>query len=342
MSLEIYDNGFTNRHEITQAISVQTSDYYNDVGKIVLNVPIDNYNISVLKPGAMIYNTETGFSYWIVNTKTDTAENRLTANGYTANWILNSRIISASTEISAVESGVYSLISDNLRGLSYIVLADEKPLSATTNVILEGEQLLDKVKEVLASADYGHKMVWNDAIKKFTFEIYEGRNLTQGIHAVVFSEEQGTAQELVINDDISTFKNVGYCKSKYSNGTEFTVVVGTALGDDRREKWITSGGVSQENGESATNYLARVEEYVANELKNYIRSKSFTVEIDGSEFDTIYKLGDIVACSSVRFGVQFNARITGIKYTMDAKGQRTNIVLGDPILTMIGELKLNG
>jgi hypothetical protein len=45
---------------------------------------------------------------------------------------------------------------------------------------------------------------------------------------------------------------------------------------------------------------------------------------------------------SIRFGVSFHARITGVKYKMDATGEKTEIILGDPILTALGALKLNG
>ena len=78
------------------------------------------------------------------------------------------------------------------------------------------------------------------------------------------------------------------------------------------------------------------------ELEKYISRQSFSVVVDASEFGVLYNLGDIVSCSSVRFGVRFNARVTGISYKMDATGEQTSIHLGEPILTAIGELKLNG
>lgn len=342
MSLECYTSDFGNRHEITHAISIQTADYYNDIGKIILNVPIDDYNISVLEVGGMLYNTVTGFTYVIVNIKTDTINNRLTVNGYTTDWLLNSRVIASKATITNVESGIYSLLANNLRSLSYIVPASAAGLAKTTNVELYGGQLLDEVLDILEDAEYGHKMVWDDDTKKFTFTIYDGNDLTTGIHAIVFSDEQGTAKDLVINDDDSLFKNVCYCATEYSDETELVAVVGTATGDSRREIWINASGVTQEEDESKEDFFLRVQQYAAMQLGRYIHKQSFTVTIDASEFGVLYNLGDIVMCNSMRFGVQFAARITGIKYKMDINGTQTDVVLGDPILTKIGEIQLNG
>lgn len=342
MSLECYTSGFSNRHEITHAISIQTADYYNDIGKIILNVPIDDYNISVLEVGGMLYNTVTGFTYVIVNIKTDTINNRLTINGYTTNWLLNSRVIASKATITNVESGIYSLLANNLRALSYIVPASASGLTKTTNVELYGGQLLDEVLDILEDAEYGHKMVWDDNTKKFTFTIYNGNDLTSGIHAIVFSDEQGTAQDLVINDDTSTFKNFCYCSAEYSDGTELIATAGTATGDDRYEVWIDAAGLSQEEEETNEQFFERAQRFAAMQLGRYVHKQCFTVTIDASEFGVLYGLGDIVTCSSARFGVQFTARITGIKYKMDINGTQTDVVLGDPILTKIGEIQLNG
>ena len=78
------------------------------------------------------------------------------------------------------------------------------------------------------------------------------------------------------------------------------------------------------------------------ELGKRIRRKSFSVTIDPAELGVMYNLGDIVSCVSNRFSVSFNARITGIKYTMDNNKSKTEVILGDPILTALGAMKING
>lgn len=345
MSIEVYPSDFSTRYEITHAISIQMSTHYNAIGKLQLVVPVSDYNITALKTGNILFDTVRGTTYIIVNTKCDTTDNRITANGYTTNWILNKRSVAEKRNISNIEEGVYGLINDNLRGLSGISTASVKGLAETFNgdeaedAIAYGGQLLDEILPYLNNGELGHRMVWDSTKLAWTFEIFKGEDLTSGIHAIAFAEEQGTCSDLVINEDNSTFKNVAYVKYRLSDESEAVAIVGTATGDNRFETWFDTS-VSQEQGESADDCRKRAVAYATMELGKLISRKSFTVTIDASELGTLYNIGDVVSCVSIRFGVSFHARITGVKYKMDIKGEKTEVILGEPKLTVIDEVKL--
>ena len=347
MSIEVYPSDFSTRYEITHAISIQMAVYYNEIGKIQLVVPVSDYNINALKTGNIIYDTKRGTTYIIINTKCDTIDNRITVNGYTTDWFLNKRSVTVKRTVTNIESGVYGLISDNLRELPRISIASVKGLTErfsgeeAEDAIAYGGQLLDVIIPYLDNGDLGHRMVWDPGRLAWTFEVFKGEDLTSGIHAIAFAEEQGTCSDLVINEDTSTFKNVAYVKYRLSDESEPVAIVGSAEGNDRFEKWFETS-VSQEQGESALDCKKRAIAYATMELGKLINRKSFTVTIDASELGTLYNIGDVVSCVSIRFGVSFHARITGVKYKMDITGEKTEIILGDPILTALGALKLNG
>lgn len=341
MSLEIYPSDFSTRYELTHAISVQMSVYYNDIGKLTIVAPVNDYNITALKVGNMLYDTERAVTYIFVNSKHDTEENRITVNGYTTNWFLNKRCIASEYHMTNIESGVYDIINANMRGLTGIQTASVSGLTEETDNIFFGGQILDEIIPFLEEKELGQRMIWNPDTLSHTFEIYKGADLTSGIHAVVFSEEQGTAQELVINDDDSTLKNFAFAAGSLKNDVAFIEEVGTATGDARREVWLDTN-VTQEDDETVEECKARAVSYATMELGKRIRRKSFSVSIDADDLGVHYDIGDIVSCVSVRFGVSFNARITGVKYSMDSNSTSTEIILGDPILTALGALKLNG
>lgn len=341
MSFEIYPADFSTRYELRHAISAILTIYYNDIGKLVLVAPVNDYNISALKTGNMLYDTDRDVTFIFANSKIDTEKNRITVNGYTANWLLNKRCISEKFTMTNIESGVYDLVNENLRGLTRISTAEPEGFTEHTKTVLYGGQLFDEVQPYLEEAQLGNKMVWDPDTLSHTFKIYKGHDLTQGIHAVVFSEEQGTARELVINDDDSTMKNFAFITGLLDNDEEFVVTVGTAEGDNRREVWLETD-VFQEIGEAESECKERAVSYGTMELGKRIRRQSFSVTIDKEELGVLYNLGDVVSCVSVRFGVSFNARITGIKYSLDNQSTKTEIILGDPILTALGEMKLNG
>lgn len=352
MSLEVYPSDFSTRYELSHAISIQMSLYYNDIGKIQIVVAANDYNIAALKKNYIIYDTTRNATYIIVNVKCDTVENKITVNGYTAEHLLSKRVVAAKKQIKNIEAGVYGIINDNLRDLTRITTAtlkglpevfqpDDPETQDTDESVIFGDSVIEAITPVLEYGELGRKMNWDPSTLSWEFEIYKGNDLTTGIHAVTFAEEQGTCSQLVINEDASTFKNVAYVTYKKRDNTEMLTSVGTATGDDRYELWLDSS-VTQEDGESATAARKRAVEFAQLELGKYINRQSFSVVVDASELGILYNIGDIVSCSSVRFGVRFAARITGVTYTLDITGEQTAVQLGDPILTAIGEMKLHG
>lgn len=345
MSLEIYPEDYSTRYQINHAISIQTTEYYNDIGKIQLVAPVSEHNIAALKVGAMIYDTTRGTTYIIVNTKHDTVQNRISVNGYTANWRLNQRVVAAKKTVTNIESGVYALVKENLRGLTRINVAvaqglteQYQPEDDADNTVYGG-QLLDKIIDVLDTGALGHRMIWDGDSLEHTFEVYKGADRTEGIHAVSFVEEQGTCSDLVISQDDSTFKNVAYVKYKLSDDSEPVAVVGSASGDNRYERWLDTS-VSQEEEDTPAIVKKKAVSFGNMELGKYKKRSNFDVSIAPDELGTRFDMGDIVNCVSVRFNVSFSARITGIKYKLDATGEKTEIILGEPTLTALGALKL--
>lgn len=341
MSFEIYPKDLSTRYEMSHATSAIMTIYYNAIGKLTLVEPVNDYNIAAVQDEHILYDTERDVTFDLVNTKVDTSTNKITANGYTTNWRLNWRCIASKLRVTALESGVYDLVNQNLRDLPGISTAPVVGLPERTDNIFYGGQLLDEVMPFLSEAGLGNKMVWDPDTLTHTFHVYKGRDLTQGIRAVVFSEEQGTAQDLIINDDDSTFKNFAYVTGTLKDGTDFVETVGSADAECRREIWLDTS-IRQENDETESECRARARAYGTMELGKRIRRCSFSVTIDPEELGRLYTLGDIVSCASVRFGVSFNARIEGIKYTIDNKRSKTEAILGDPILTALEEMKLNG
>jgi len=339
MSLELYTPDLSNRHEISHAISLQTDEYYNETGKLTLVVSASDYNIGIVREGAVLLRTDTGTAMIIRSVTIDSSQNRNTANGYTTDTLLNQRVFAAPAAIQTIETDLYAGIAANLRQLPHVALAGVKGLTETAASVLYGGELLDEAIPILDAAELGHRMTWDADTLTHVFEIYKGADLTDGIHAVVFSDEMGTASNLKIGDDASVFKNVCYVTGKFDDA-EVVEIVGTAAGGDRCEMWAAAGGVSQQNGETLAAYRARLAQRGAEELAKHVRRSSFSVLIDASELGNAYSLGDVVRCASRKYGMMFTARIKGVKRRMDMNGETTELVLGEPALDVIGELKL--
>lgn len=354
MSIEIYPDDFSTRYGIQNVISLSETVEYNDLGKLTLVVDADQYNLQAIKTGYIVYDTALKVTYIIVTVKIETASNRITANGYTAEYILNRRVaISDERQVTNIESGVYTIVKDNLRGLQRINIAELKGLTETyqgddpttedvDESVVYGGQLLDAITPVLEYGELGRRMVWDGKKCEWTFEIYKGVDRTSGIHATTFSAEQGTAQDLVITDDEKDWYTMAFVRWQWE-GVARTDIVGTTGDPDSRELWVESSvSVSVEKDEDYGTTKKKALAEAMDALKEKNRRQSFTVTIDADEYGVRYGLGDIVKCVSIRHGIAFAARVTGIKNTLDARKRELKVVLGEPELSLLEVIKRNG
>ncbi|MEA5047465.1 MAG: hypothetical protein VB034_02530 [Eubacteriales bacterium] len=326
-------------HEI-RANSYQTEEWYNDVGKFTLVVPPTTYNIRHLIRGAILFRTGVNQAMVVTRVSPDTSQDRITVNGYTTNWLLNKRAVAAAVTISNVESGLYAALDSNQRGLPHVETAALKSLPESYSAILSGGQLLDVFLPILDAVGLGQRMNFDTTARKHVFEIYKGSDLTTGSKAVIFSDEQGTARDLKIEDDESLFKNVIYVLGTLMDGTPIVRTIGTAAGAERFEYWHDSR-LKQTNGESLTDFQARLDASGAAEAAKRVRSLGFSVRVDPGEYGSKYCMGDRVRCVSNRFGMQFTAVISGVKRTIQAQNETVSVVLGEPEITVLGEMKLS-
>ena len=339
----VYNKELTNFHEINHALSIQMEGHYNAIGKAIITLPIDDYNISAIENGGVIYDTVRDMSFVIRNHKYDTSRTTITVNAYTCNRILNRRAITQKNTITNIEEGVRSVIENNLRELPNVELGELNGFEDSTETMVYGGQVLDEIIPILETAKIGNRMRWDSDRRVHVFELYKGRDLTEGIRAVVFSEEYKTAKDLVIANDESVFKNVIYVPGtlRDDDETEIVVEVGTATGDDRFEKWLDRS-YRQDEEETESQFRERLNQIGMEEIARLVSRHTFSVSIDTEEYGTTYKLGDVVSCVSQRFGVELKSRITSVKYTLDISGEKINLILGEPILTALGEVKLIG
>ena len=338
----VYNKNLQNFKEINHALSIQMEEHYNAIGKAIITLPIDDYNISAIENGGIIYDTVRDMSFVIRNHKYDTARATVTVNAYSCNRLLNKRAIIQKNSITNIEIGVRSVIEKNLRNLPNVQIGELNGFENATETMLYGGQVLDEIMPILETAKIGNRMRWDSDKRIHVFELYKGRDLTEGIHAVVFSEEYKTAKDLVIANDDSVFKNVIYVPGtlKDDSETEIVVEVGNATGDDRFEKWIDRS-FRQDEEETESQFRERLNQIGLEEIAKLVSRHTFSVSIDAKEYGTTYKLGDVVSCVSQRFGVELKSRITSVKYTLDISGEKINLILGEPILTALGEVKLS-
>lgn len=365
--LFVFSPDFSDYHEV-QYISLNGEEYYNAVGKITVIVAATEYNIEHLHKDAFLYRKDTKQAFWIRRVVPNTTDNTITISGYTTNALLNKRVFAVSESYNgfvdfapknvdgiitadgddfgiksavenAIESQLYFALENNLRGLPNISFASVKDLTETYTGLFDHGQMLDEIIQALNLTPYGQRMNFDHRNKRHVFEIYEGKDLTFGSKAVRFSEERGTAKNLVIDLDDSLLKNVCYARGKKADESYITVIVGDAENDDRFEFWLDQE-FSQGKDESDAEFEEKIKTECKKALAERAAVQNFSIDIDPSEYGTVFSLGDKVSCVSKRFGVKFDSRITAVEFTQDPQIKTTKLVLGNPTINILKEMKL--
>lgn len=277
--------------------------------------------------------------------------------------------------VEEAEKDVYSIVSDNLLqeysvptyGLDYdyaegavaqsrfeplVTIAPLKNLNVgiipyrrySTTTADMFPTVLEAVIDSLGAAELGHRMVFDPLTHKFEFEIYQGvdRSMT-----VKFIEERGSLGGISFEFDETQFKNVAavpmyYEGSKTDDGDKIATIrfFGSGEGTDRYEMFLP---VQQEQPDEGESFLWRVHALAFKELADSINRQTFTAKgIDTADYGSAYALGDVITCVSNRLGVEFEARITCVRRTVDARRRDMELTLGDPILTVLGSSNLTG
>lgn len=362
------------RATLYSAVSVSTTEFYNGVGKMTLVAIGSERNRAALKLDSIVYDINSKMTYIIVNVRYDAAADRITANGYSANWLLARRAVAQFVRIppgykvgpvvDEVETDVYALVSENVCTDHFVQTwdnSDEQELqnrrdprisvAASKNLGIhlndpkrfsylsadEFPTVLDASVECLEAAGIGHRMNFDPDKKTWEFEIYQGQDKTS---TVAFVEEHGTLGGISFEFDSTTFRNVAAVPLFYEGhtndaGNKIATMLFFGAGEGA-ERYETILPMQTERSDEGGLFEERVKNLAFKELSKCLSRQTFTASgIDSADLGKKFDLGDLVKCVSNRLGIEFDARITCIRRTFDSRRETVELVLGDPVLTVL-------
>ena len=375
MKLDVYSADFAERTTLYSAVSVSSTEFYNGLGKITVVAAGSEQNRAALKLDSIIYDIHSKMTYIVVNVRYDAAADRITANGYSANWLLARRAVAKLLKfppgfkvgpvVDNVETDIYSVVTDNfcLSALWPTYKADGSSadlsrldprisVAATKNLGIHivparrystysGDSfpcVLDIVLDCLDAVNLGHRMNFDPAAHTWEFEIYQGQDKRS---VAAFVEEHGTLGGVSFEFDASSFRNVAVVPMFFDEA-------GTRPGDTRAatiryfgagegaERYETILPMQTEGSDETDYFEDRVKALAFEELAKCLSRQTFSVSgIDTADLGKKFNLGDLIKCVSNRLGIEFDARITCIRRTFDSRRETVELVLGDPALTVL-------
>lgn len=330
MTLHVFDQNFTYKGRIENWISLTWSEEFQDEGNFTLMVNDTNRYAQLLQRGYYFYRKDRPGAMMAVRVERDIGKGTITVNGHSTIILLDRRVVRYEYKVTNVESGIYGMVQENLRGLPNIAFAQSKGLTAESETSFEATEMLKSLFTLCEAGDVGLRMLFDYTNKKHTLEVYPGVDRTYQNESgswYIFSTEFGSMNNLKIVEDDDVYKNAVFVHAVNSDEAVFSQDIGTATGLDRRETIIR--GEDRKTEQTFLEWVNALNAKGYEKLHEYQDVQTFELEPATALFGEKFELGDKVTCNSKRHNVRFNTRITGYKYTSDRNGEKVTLTIGN-------------
>lgn len=341
-TLHVYDRNLNYQGRVENWLSLEWTEEYQGTGSFLMKVPDTEKHAKILSRGCFLYRNDRTTPMMAVTVERDSDKNTIVVGGYSALYLLNQRVALGVFKLTDLETGIYSMVNDNLRGLP-IKCASAQGFGVTVDhEELDHPALLDGVTTLISEGDLGARVTFDQATRDIVFELYRGTDRTyKDGRGEVFSTEFGNLYSIVVTEDDGELKNVAVVVCDNEDGTKrvFTYEADpNATGIDRYELYLygEARGNVQENGKTRARTDEEWEKAMLDmgkrELTQYNLVQTFEVVPNAENYGKHYYLGDKVTCKSGRYGLRFDARITQAKEIYDRNGGSLTLTLGEPTI----------
>ena len=341
---DVLGTDFAKLGTVENPSSANYSIYWQEIGGITLIAAVTPNNLAWLENDRYILvkdparrGMENETVYVIVNVAVNEEKAEITVNGKTADYLLHGRamqpVVLAGTR---AREAVAKTIDDNLRGLPIVTgITGEMVDTEIIRYPLDGGAVDEISTELMQYCGIG-KRVWFQQ-DRFAFFADSGRDLTGLAHVPVFGRGSGTARNPTIAIDSSDYCNVATATLTFNDDHSEVFSVGATDATGIARKELHCGEISQESEETEADFRARAQAEMEGMLAEHVKLISVSADIDASDVNALYQLGDIVPVKIG--GYLLEKRITGIVWLKDQMNDRVTLKLGDPVMTVIAEIK---
>lgn len=326
---------------IDYATSVIWVKRFNDAGEFEIYLPASTELLELFTDQTIITrdDEETVMIFEKIKLTTDDENgDYLTISGRSIESIIERRIISKQTNFNGkAESCIRKFMEENIispsdgnRKIDLLELGAVQGYTETIDKQATGKNLLDTIKEICVSYEYGFKIRFVNG--KFIFDLYKGtdRSLHQSENThVVFSSQFENLGNTEYSYDITSFYNSAYVGGE-GEGKDRVIEnasTASAVSMYRREMWVDARSTSSNTDESTLTpkqYAALLVQQGNEELRNAKETKEFSgelLDINQYVYGKDYQLGDKVSIVN-EYRISGTATVTEITEVEDENGYK--------------------
>lgn len=360
MELYIFDRDLNFQGILEEYFSLIWRRKYSKCGDFEIHCSLTPETLNLLKKGNVVWKKdekEAGYIEYRNLRQDREGKEVLVIKGKFITGYLGRRIIwGIETLNTTSELATRELVNKNAinpsnidRKIDSMSLGEVKNYTQETNIQTSYANLLETVEEIASVSELGIRTLLNIENKQMTFDIYEGldRTANNGINPpAIFSQEFENILEQEYTDSLNNYKNTALVAGEGEGSERELVSIDNGQGLDRYEMFVDARDLQSkdenDNPIPLADYRKLLEDRGTSKLAETKEIQTFDSKINLNS-NLVYKedfdLGDIVTCTSKKWGITIDTRITEIEEVYEESGKQINVVFGNNIPTLIDKIR---
>lgn len=363
MELYIFDKDLNFQGILENYSSLIWRRKYSKCGEYELHCSLTMETLNLLKKGNIIWKKDDLEAAYIEyrNLRQDREGKEVLAiKGKFLTGYLGRRIVWGTENLNMTsELAVRELINKNAidptnidRKIELVALGEVKGYTQETNIQTSYKNLLETVEEIANTSELGIRTLLDIENKQMLFDIYEGLNRTanNGINdPAIFSQEFENILEQEYTDSLTNYRNTVLVAGEGEGSEREFISLENGQGLDRYEMFVDARDLQstktvneEEIPIPIQEYRKMLEDRGVSKLSEHKEIETFDNKVNLNS-NLVYKedfdLGDVVTCTSKKWGITIDTRITEIEEVYEESGKQINVVFGNEIPTLIDKIR---
>lgn len=213
------------------------------------------------------------------------------------------------------------------------------------------KNLLEEIESIATTNELGIRTLLDIQNKQMLFDVYQGLDRTAGQTKnapAIFSREFENILEQEFTDSFNNYRNLALVAGEGEGSARELVTVGQGIGLeglDRFELFVDAKDLQSTDGDTTIpieQYREMLVDRGKSKLAETKEIKTFESKINlnsNLKYKEDFDLGNIVTCTSKRWNVTVDTRITEVEEVYEESGFDVNITFGNSIPTLIDKIK---
>lgn len=359
MELYIFDESLAFVGLLDAFASLQWRRRYSRCGDFELHCSLNSETLDLLQRGNIVWKKGDPEAGYIETRQMDQdaeGEETLVIKGRFISGYLNRRIVWGQEILqTTAELAMRTLVDKNgitptdaNRIIPNLALGALNGYSQPVNYQTSYKNMLDEVENLCGLSGLGYRVKFDVAAKKLVFEVYEGLDRTSGQSInprAIFSREFENILEQSYTDSLNNYRNLALVGGMGEGADRKLATIGSSAGLDRFEDFVDAKDMSNVVDEvtlSDTDYTNMLIDRGNSKLGETQEIQTFdsTVNLNSNlTYKTDFDLGDIVTCTSKKWGLTIDTRITEVIEIFEEAGPSISVTFGNQVPTLIDKIK---